>query len=98
MNSLQALRVQKSGRVSDDHPTVARKRRNRPPAAIWQRFRAIADHLATLEQLRNKWMSLEFLQHVLRIGARIGIVKPNDEAQRNNVVLAPINPRAAVLA
>src|SRR5579864_4007749 len=98
MDSFQTLRIQESGGVSNNHPAIASKRRNRPPAAIWQRFRAIAHHLAAIEQLRDKWMSLEFLQHVLRIGARIGIVKPNDEAQRNNVVLAPINPRAAVLA
>src|SRR5579864_7670946 len=98
MYALQPLRVQKPGRVSDNHPAIARKRRNRPPAAIRQRFRAIADHLAAFEQLRDEWMSLEFLQHVLGIGARIGIVESDYETQRNDVVFATINPRAAILA
>src|SRR5579864_1993486 len=98
MDSFQTLRIQESGGVADDHPAIASKRRNRPPAAIWQRFRAIAHHFATLEQLRNKWMSLEFLQHVLGIGSRVGIIESDYETQRNDVVFAPINPGPAVFA
>ena len=42
-------------------------------------------------------MLLELLQHVLRIDARIAIVEPGDEAERDEVVLGAVNPGAAVL-
>ena len=47
------------------------ERGQRPPSAIRKRFRAVADHLSAFEQLRNKRMLLESLQHMLRIKARI---------------------------
>ena len=71
-------------------------RRNRPPAAVGQRLGAVADHLAAFEQLGDERMLLEFLQHTLRIEARIGIVEPGDEAERDHVVFAAVNPGAAV--
>ncbi len=51
MNSLQPLRIQEAGGVAEDHPAVAGNRRNRPPAAVGQRLRAVANHLAAFEQL-----------------------------------------------
>ena len=42
-------------------------------------------------------MLLEFLQNMLRIDARVGIVEPGDKAQRNSVVFRSVNPRSAVL-
>ena len=86
MNSLQALRIQKAGGVAEDHPAIARNRRNRPPSAVRHRLRAVADHLAAFEQLRDKRMLLEVLQHVLRIEPRIGIVEAGHEAERNDIV------------
>ncbi len=41
-------------------------------------------------------MLLELLQHALRIEARVGIVEAGDEAERDDVVLAAVNPGAAV--
>src|SRR5437660_3561583 len=86
MNSLQPLRIQKSCRVPEHHPAIARHRRNRPPTAVWQRLRAVADHFPALEQARNKRMLLKILQHVLRIEPRVGIVDPGHKAKRYQVV------------
>src|SRR5580698_200741 len=98
MNSFEALRVKETGGVAENHPAVARDRRNRPPAAIRQRLRAVANHLAALEQLRHKRMLLEIMQHVLRIQTWVGIIEAGDEAERNDVVFSAIDPRAAILS
>ncbi len=97
MNSFESLRVEETGRVAENHPTVARDRRNGPPAAVRQRLRAVANHLAAFEQLRDEGMLLEVLQNVLRIKPRIGIIEAGHEAERNNVVLASVDPGAAIL-
>src|SRR5690348_15806196 len=96
MNSLETLRIEKPGRVAEDHPAIPRDRRNGPPTAVWQRLRAVANHLAAFEQLGNERMLFEILQHVLRIEARVGIIEAGDEAERNDVVLAAVNPGAAI--
>ena len=96
MNALQPLRIQEAGGVAEDHPAIAGHRRNRPPAAVGQRLRAVANHLAAFEQLGHKRMPLELLQHALRIETRVGIVEPGDEAERDHIVLAAVNPGAAV--
>ena len=41
-------------------------------------------------------MLLEFLQHALGIQPRIGIIQPGDKAQRNYIVLRPVNPGSAI--
>src|ERR1700746_1663830 len=79
MNAFEALGIEEAGRVAEDHPTIARNRRNSPPAAIRQRLRTIADHLSAGEQACDERVLLEILQHVLRIQARIGIVETSHE-------------------
>src|SRR5208282_3421795 len=96
VNSLKALRVEEASGVAEDHPAVACDRRNRPPATVWQRLRAIADHLAAFQQLRNKRMMLEILQHVLRIKAGVRIIEAGDKAERNDVVFSTVDPGAAI--
>ena len=101
MNSLQSRRIQEAGRVAEDHPSISCNRRNRPPSAVRHRLRAVADHLAALEQLGHEGMLLEILQHVLRIEPRIGVVEACHESERYNVVFwsatgRAVNPRAAV--
>src|SRR5579864_3894277 len=96
MDSLQPRRIEEAGRVAEDHPTVARHRRNRPPTAVRHRLRPVADHLAALEKLRNERMLLELLQNVLRIEPRISVVEPGYESERYDVVFRPVNPGAAV--
>ena len=96
MNSFQALRIQQAGGVAEDHPAVAGQRRNRPPAAVRQGFRAVADHLAALKKLGDERVLLELLQDALGIEARVGIVEPDHEAERDHVVFSAVNPGAAV--
>src|SRR5207302_9822492 len=96
MNSLQPRRIEKACGVAEDHPSVARHRRNRPPTAIRHRLRSVADHLAALEQRRDEWMLLEVLQHVLRIEPRISVVEPGYKSERYDVIFRAVNPGAAV--
>src|SRR5579859_7971750 len=98
MNPLETRRVQESGRVAEDHPTVACHWRNRPPTAVGHRFGPVADHLAALEQFGHPWMPLELLQHALRIEPRIGVVEPGYESEGDDVVFGTVDPGAAVLS
>src|SRR3981081_3962917 len=97
MNSFQARGIQKTGGVSDDHPSIAGERRQRPPSAIGQRLGAIADHLSAGEQLANKRMLLEGLKHVLRVEARVPGGESRDKAERDDVVFRARILRARVL-
>ena len=97
VDALKPLRIQEARRVAEHHPAVAGQRWNAPPAAIGQRLRAVADHLAAFQQLGDERMLLELLQHVLRIDAGIAIVEAGDEAERDQVVLGAVDPGAAVL-
>ena len=38
MNAFEALRVEESGGVAEDHPAIARNGRDRPPSAVGQDF------------------------------------------------------------
>src|SRR5664279_4389752 len=97
MNPLQPLRIQEAGGVAQNHPTIARNRRDAPPASVRERLRAITDHLAAFKKFRNERMLLEFLQDALRIDTWIGIIQAGDKTKRHQVVLRAVNPRATVL-
>ncbi len=79
MNPFQARGIQEAGGVSNDHPSIAAERRQRPPSAIGKRLGAVADHLATGKQLGNKRMLFEGLKHALRVEARVAIIEPGNE-------------------
>src|SRR6266566_6015776 len=96
MNPLQARGIQEAGGVADDHPSIAGERRQRPPSAIGKRLGAVSDQLAASEQLANKRMLFESLQHVLRVEARVAIIESGNEAEGDDVVFRAINPCAAV--
>src|SRR5258707_562742 len=96
MNPLQARGIQEAGGVSDDHPSIAAERRQRPPSAIGKRLGAVADHLAAGEQLANKRMLFERLQYMLRVETRIAIVESGNEAERDDVVFRAIYPGATI--
>src|SRR3982074_3842114 len=86
MNSFQAREIQKPGGVADDHPSIAAEGRQRPPPAVGKRLSAVADHLAASNQLGNKRMLFESLQHMLRVEARVAIVESGNESERDYVV------------
>src|SRR5579863_7119278 len=96
MNSLQPLRIEEPGGIAENHPAIARDRRDRPPAAIGKRLPPIADHLAAIEQPGDHGMLFEILQHTLRIEPRIRVVERGDETERDDIVFAAVNPGAAV--
>src|ERR1700757_1294401 len=101
MNPFQARGIKKAGGVSDDHPSIAGERRQRPPSAIGKSLGAVTDHLAAIEQLGNKRMLFESLQHVLRVEARVAIVESGNESERDDGVfrarvLRTIDPRTTV--
>src|SRR5277367_2013878 len=96
MNSFQPRRIQKAGRVPDDHPSIAAEWRQRPPSTVGQRLCAVADHLAAFQQSSDEGMLLESLQHVLWIEAGIAIIETGDKSERNSVVFGAVNPGAAV--
>ena len=98
MNPLQPLRVQESRGVAKNHPTITCNRRNRPPPTVRQRLRTVANHLSAFKQLGHKRMPFQLLQHALRIKARIGIIEASNEAERNDIIFAAVNPRAAVFS
>src|SRR5690348_10809014 len=81
VDALQALRIQKSCRVAQNHPAIAGNGRNRPPAAIGQRLGAVTNHLAAFEQLGDEGVLLKILQHVLRIEAGIGVIQAGYESE-----------------
>ena len=70
MNTLEALRVEESRGVADDHPAIAAERRHGPPSTVGQGLGAVTHDLSAFQQLGNEGMLLEALQHVLRISAR----------------------------
>ncbi len=96
MNALESRRVQEAGGVSENHPAITANRRNRPPAAVRHGLRSVANHFAALKQLCYQRMFLEFLQHALRVEARIWIIESGNEPERDDIVFTAVNPRASV--
>src|ERR1700686_2514170 len=97
MNSFEPRGVEEARPISEDHSPIAGTGGNRPPSAIRHRLRPVANHLAAFEQLRDKRMALEFLQYVLRIEPRVGIVEPRHKAEGDHTILRAVDPGAAVL-
>src|SRR5271169_3372676 len=98
MNSLKTLRIQEACRVAQHHPAIAGQRRNAPPAAVRQRLGAVADHLSAFEQLGDKRVFLELLQHVLWVEAWIAVIESGYKTQRDLIVFGAVDPRTAVFA
>src|SRR5438132_9169760 len=96
MNALEPLRVEQARRVASDHPAIAGHARHRPPTAIGECLGAIADHLSASQQLANERVLLKTLQRMLRIEAWVFVIQSGDKSEGNDVVLAAVNPGAAV--
>ena len=85
---------------ADDHAGRVQPR-HRPVAALGDRLRAPGHALAVGEDLPHERVELELLQHVVDREARVGVVEPDHEADRDAVRLAlavhRVDPRAAEL-
>ena len=96
VNSLEALRIQQAGGIADDQAAVHVAARHRIPAAVGNRFRAVADELAAFENLLDERMRFEFLKRFVRIEERVVIFEADDHAERDAIILQAVNPSAAV--
>src|SRR5579872_2631357 len=97
MDSLKSSGVYESSGVAENHPAIACERRQREPSAVGHGLGPVANHLAAFEHLLHKGMLLEGLQNMLWINAWVFVIEASDEAKRNNVIFAPVNPCPAVL-
>ena len=101
MDALELRDVDEAaGVAADDHPGRVQPR-HRPVAALGDRLRAPRHALAVGEDLAHERVELELLQHVVDREARVGVVEPGHEADRDagRVALAVhrVDPRAAEL-
>src|SRR6478609_4490593 len=93
-------------RYVDEPDTVARQQQPRRMEALRQRNEAALRNrlgpplraLAAVEDLPNPRMELQLLQQVVHRQLRVGVVEPDDEADRDHVVAHGIDERAAELA
>ncbi|CAB4343053.1 unannotated protein [freshwater metagenome] len=102
VETLQCCRVDHAAGVADDDCAGHRKLRHRPVAAGRQRLGAPGDPLATVEDLLDHWVRLEGLQQVMGGSCGVGVIKIDDETDRNKIVtgllvLHRVDPRATDL-
>src|SRR5688572_25211226 len=86
MNSLQAHRIQKTGGVANDQPSIEVVLRLRPIPSLGNGLRAVEMERSALEDASNVRMRLEFLKTLMRIYKRIEIIQANDKPDGNTAV------------
>ena len=96
MNAFEALRIEEAAGVTDDEAAVDVVARHGIPAARGERFCAVADEFAAVENFLDVWVGLPLLKLFMRIELRIGVFEADDEADRNAIVGETVNPSAAV--
>ncbi len=94
MDARQPLRVAEPRGVSDDHAPVHVELRHRVQTAHRDGLGAVADQLATLEELAHEGVRLELLRHQVRVVVGVLGVERRDEAVRHEVVLHVVEPHA----
>src|SRR5215216_44081 len=96
VNSLQALRIEKTGRVAHQQHAIGIHPRHGEVTAGGDRLRTVANHLAALEQPRDVRMSLEALELRVRIDQRILIVESRNVSDVEHAILHAVDPATAV--
>ena len=81
VDALEPHRVDESTGITSDEAAVHVGSRDRVPAALGQRFRAIPDQRTTAQQLGNERMLLEAVERHVRIEERIVVIEADHEAQ-----------------
>src|ERR1700758_740143 len=71
VNAFEALRVEETGGVAEDHPSIAVDARHGEPASVREGFGSVANHFAAVENAAREGMELEGLEGVVRVGARV---------------------------
>src|SRR6185503_3775250 len=96
VNSLQTLRVEKTGAVPGEQHSVSVRARHCEITAGGYRLRAVTDHLATFEQFRNVRVSFVELKLGVRIDQGIFVVETGDVTKAQHSILQAVDPAAAV--
>ena len=96
MNALQTLRIQKAAGVTDYKAAIKIIAGHGIPAAIGQRFCAVANELSAFQNVAHEGMRFPGLKCGVGIETRIFIFKRNDQPDRNAIVAEAINPAATV--
>ena len=97
VDSLQPLRIQESRRVTHRQRPFHCRREQRKVAAFGNRLRAVADHLPVFKQTPDKRVHLEPTERFMRIKARVVIIKPHDQTERDFRLRKPVDKTAAEL-
>src|ERR1700730_18150801 len=96
MHALQPLRIEKTAGVADDQPAIEVISWHRVPAAVGQRFRAIAHQLAAFENVAYKRMRLPDLKRRVGIETRVLVFEGDHQTNRHAIVRKAVNPAASV--
>src|SRR5262245_8410955 len=95
VDAFEPLRIEEAGRIADDQKSVAVIFRLREKAAFGDGFRAVMQHLAAFEHLRNRRMQFELIEEPVWIGERVVVIQPDDEADVEQVVPHPVDEPSA---
>ncbi len=95
MAALDARHVDEARRAAEQRAAGKHQLRNRLPAALGDRTRAVRDALAALERVADRRVRLEPLELVVGRQIGIGIVEVDDEPDRNEVLAIVVEERAA---
>src|SRR5690349_14998792 len=96
MVALDLRHVEESRRVADQAAAGESQLRDRLEAALAQRPRAVGDAATALKILADVRVQLEALELVERRQMRVVVVKPDDEADGDLVVLHMVHPGPAI--
>ena len=94
--ALDARSVEESGVVPDQAAAGKDELRQRLQPACRDRARAVGDALAAFEKGADRGMRLVALEFLVRAQVRIAVAEPNDETDRDLVVLEVVEERPAV--
>src|SRR5215475_3350025 len=95
VDAFEPLRIEEAGRIADDQKTVAVVFRLRQQSAFGNGLRAVMEHLAAFEHLRDRRVLFELVEEPVWVGERVVIIQPDDQADVQQVVPHPVNEAAA---
>src|SRR5438876_3648629 len=97
VDAFQPHRIHEPGRVTNDERAARVTARNRVPAALGQRFRAVAHHLPAFDDLPDERVQLEAVEGDVRVEHWISVVEASDESDRDLTFRHRVDKTAAEL-
>src|SRR3954466_9075505 len=95
MDAFEPRAIEVAGGIARDEKSLAVHPRHRKIAALGNRLRAGADHLAAFEQRPNRRMHLVALELVMRIERRVLVIETDHETDVDEAVLHAVDEAAA---